>query len=258
MAATIASQTRNVRVAGLSVKVLEGGSGAPLVVVHHDIGNPGWTDFYDKLAQKYRVIVPDLPGYGESERPVYARHPRDLAILMNLFIAQEGLEKPVLVGLGFGGWLAAEMATMAPTSFSRLVLVNPVGIKPPENEGEILDQMMVDLHEFVATCFSTPEAAQAVFPEERVQELHQLWDFAREMTARIAWKPYMFSHQLPHLLGGLNLATLVVMGHQNKVVPIVVGQAFARALPNAKMEVIEDAGHLLDMEKPAELANLIG
>ena len=75
--------------------------------------------------------------------------------------------------------------------------------------------------------------------------------------ARIAWKPYMFSHQLPHLLGGVKTPTLVIWGKQNKVVPLVCGEAYARALPNATLVQVDNAGLWVDLEQPEELARLI-
>jgi pimeloyl-ACP methyl ester carboxylesterase len=77
------------------------------------------------------------------------------------------------------------------------------------------------------------------------------------MTARIAWKPYMFSHQLPHLLGGVTVPTLVVWGRENRVVPRACGEAYARALPNARLVLVDDAGLWVDLEQPETLARLI-
>ena len=100
-------QERSAQVAGLNLQYWEGGTGSPLVVIHHDIGSGGWSPFHNALAGSYRVLAPELPGYGKSDRPNWARHPRDLAMLLGLWIDQLGLDDVVLVGLGFGGWLAA-------------------------------------------------------------------------------------------------------------------------------------------------------
>lgn len=256
---TTVGQERAVQVAGLNLQYWEGGAGQPLLVVHHDIGNTvgetGWTSFYDALAVRFRVLVPELPGYGKSDRPAWARHPRDLAMLLQLWLDKLGVETATLVGLGFGGWIAAEMAVMSQRRFPQLVLVNPMGIQP--SEGEILDQMMVDLTEYARTGCATPEAFTRIFGEEVQRGQTLAWDYAREMTARIAWKPYMFSHQLPHLLGGVETPTLIVWGAENRIVPAVCGQAYARAMPNARLETVADAGQWIDLEQPEKLASLV-
>src|ERR1700729_3357134 len=75
------------------------------------------------------VIVPPPPGFGVPERPQWMRHPRDLAALYQWLLADLGIERASLVGLGFGGWIAAEMAGLAPRDFHRLVLVGAMGLK---------------------------------------------------------------------------------------------------------------------------------
>jgi pimeloyl-ACP methyl ester carboxylesterase len=248
-------QERSAQVAGLNLQYWEGGTGTPLVVIHHDIGSGGWSRFHDALAGSYRVLAPELPGYGKSDRPSWARHPRDLAMLLGLWIDQLELDDVVLVGLGFGGWLAAEMAVMRQRNFRRLVLVGAMGIKP--SEGEIVDQMLIDLPDYVEAGFANRDAFVQQFGEEVEREQTLVWDYAREMTARIAWKPYMFSHQLVHLLGGVQTPALVVWGRENKVVPLACGEAYARALPNATLTIVDGAGLWVDLEQPDELTRLV-
>lgn len=252
---TATGQERSVEVAGLTIKYREGGTGEPLLVVHHDIGNNGWSLFYEALAGTFRVIVPELPGFGVSDRPAWARHPRDLAILLNMLLDKLDVDRATLVGLGFGGWIAAEMATMNGRRLSRLVLVNPMGIKP--SEGEIVDQMMIDLADYAETGCANRESYTALFGDEVSSAQRLVWDYAREMTARVTWKPYMFSHQLPHLLGGVETPTLIAWGSDNRVVPRVCGEAYARALPNARLETVEGAGMWADLEQPDALAEMV-
>jgi pimeloyl-ACP methyl ester carboxylesterase len=257
MSTTSTAQERSAQVAGLNVQYWEGGTGEPLVVIHHDIGNNGWTPFYEALAGQFRVIVPELPGYGKSDRPAWARHPRDMAMLLELMLDGLELDSIALVGLGFGGWIAAEMAVMNQRRLRRLVLVNAMGLKPPESEGEILDQMLIDLPDYVQEGCADKESFVRLFGEEVERPQTLQWDYAREMTARIAWKPYMFSQQLPHLIGGVQVPTLVIWGSQNRVVPIVCGEAYARAMPNTKLETVDGAGQWVDLEQPEALANLV-
>jgi pimeloyl-ACP methyl ester carboxylesterase len=255
MSTTTMGQDCSVQVAGLNIRYWEGGTGEPLLVVHHDIGTTGWNPFYDALAGRFRVLVPELPGYGKSDRPAWARHPRDMALILGLMLDQLGIDSAVLVGLGFGGWIAAEMAVMNQRRFRRLVLAGAMGLKP--SEGEILDQMMIDFQDYVEAGCADKDAFVRVFGEEVSPEQRLVWDYAREMTARLAWKPYMFSQQLPHLLGGVEIPTLVVWGRENRVVPLVCGESYARALPNARLEVVENAGLWLDLEQPEKLAALV-
>jgi len=147
------------------------------------------------------------------------------------------------------------MATMAPRAFRRLVLVGPMGVKP--GEGEILDQALVSYIDYVRAGFTDQAAFDRLFsPDPPTPQLEQ-WDLNREMTFRIAWKPYMYNPTLPHLLGGVATPALVVWGRDDRVVPLECGERFAKALPKARLEIVEGAGHFVEMEKPHELAELV-
>ena len=110
MAAVAEAHTEErVEAAGLTVRHLKGGSGLPVLVLHHSTGNPGWLPFHEALAAKASVIVPDLPGYGQSSRPDWAREPRDIAVIMHQYCDRIGLDRLAIVGLGLGGFIAAEI-----------------------------------------------------------------------------------------------------------------------------------------------------
>ena len=161
----------------------------------------------------------------------------------------------VLVGLGFGGWIAAEMATMAPQAFRRLVLVGAMGVKPAQ--GEILDQALVSYIGYVRAGFEDQSAFDRLYGADPSTPQLEQWDLNREMTFRIAWKPYMYNPTLPHLLGGVRSRALIVWGRGDKVVPLECAEAYARALPGSRLSVVEKAGHFVDMEQPETLAKLI-
>jgi pimeloyl-ACP methyl ester carboxylesterase len=160
-----------------------------------------------------------------------------------------------LVGLGFGGWVAAEMASLAPRQFKRLVLVGAMGILP-EN-GEILDQALVSYIDYVRKGFHDQGRYAAIYTEEPSVEQLEQWDVNREMTFRIAWKPYMYNRALNHLLPEVETPALVVWGRHDQIVPLECGEKYAQILPNARLEVIEGAGHFVDLERPDELAKLV-
>jgi pimeloyl-ACP methyl ester carboxylesterase len=77
------------------------------------------------------------------------------------------------------------------------------------------------------------------------------------MSFRIAWKPYKYSQTLPHLLSTVRTPSLIVWGDDDRVVPRTAADRFKASLPKAKLEIIKNCGHCVDMEKPAELAKLV-
>ena len=244
-----------VRVAGIDVHLRTAGRGEPLLVLHHDIGRPQTDPLPDRLAERFTVLAPTHPGYDGCPRPSWLRSVRDVAVLYQGLLAERGPASLTLLGLGFGGWIAAEMATMAPGDLRRLIVVGAMGIKP--ERGEILDQALVSYVDYVRAGFVDPGGLERVFGADLPTPLLERWDMNREMTFRLAWRPYMYNPTLPHLLGVVRTPALVVWGREDRIVPLECGERYGKALPGARLLVMERAGHFLDLERPAELAQAI-
>lgn len=241
--------------AGTKLHVSRAGKGKPVLVLHHETGTLDRLSFYDLLAAHYDVIVPHHPGYSRSARPEWMRSVRDIAVAYRGLLSDLKVANATLVGLGFGGWIASEMAGMAPADLSKLVLVGAMGIKPPQ--GDILDLAITGYLDYARAGFHDQTAFDKVYGAEPSIDQLEMWDICREMSFRIAWKPYMYSQTLPHLLGAVRVPSLVVWGDDDKVVPISAGRRFLSALPDARLEVVKSCGHCVDMEKPEALAKLI-
>ena len=249
---------QNVELGDVKLRYHRGGpngrGGRAVLVLHHDIGTPDRLPFYDSLADRFDVIVPNHPGFGTEERPQWLRHPRDLASLYQWLLAELGVERASLVGLGFGGWIAAEMAALAPRDFHRLVLVGAMGVKPPE--GDIMDQAIVSYLDYAHAAFHDQAAFARIYGDVTTDQL-VAWDLCREMSFRVAWKPYMYNPTLPHLLGGVRAPALVVWGDDDKIVPKSAGERYTRSLREARFETVRAAGHCVEMEQPEALARLV-
>ena len=257
MVASAAWQTMRVDVAGVPLRLRRAGRGQPLLLLHRDIGNsPERLPFHDMLAERFDVLLPQHPGYGaESERAAWMRGVRDIAVLYRMLLAGLGIPRASLLGLGFGGWIAAEMASMAPRDVERLVLVGAMGLKPPQ--GDILDQALLSYIDYARAGFHDGAKFEAIYGAEPSTDQLVEWDICREMSFRLAWKPYMYSQTLPHLLRGMTAPSLVIWGEDDRVVPVSAADAYMRALPEARLEILPRCGHCAEMEWPAELARLV-
>jgi pimeloyl-ACP methyl ester carboxylesterase len=153
---------------------------------------------------------------------------------------------------------AAEIATVASQLFNRIVLVGAMGIKP--ERGEIFDYFLESGLTGLRRAFHRPEQSSEFmryWGQEWTPEEADLAEQHREMTCRIAWKPYMHSFTLPHLLPGISTPTLLVWGGEDAITPIECGEIYQRAIPRSRLVVIENCGHMPEMEKPAEFARLV-
>ncbi len=246
---------RQIEVLGRPMRLLQGGHGDPLLVLHRDNGHPGWGRFEALLAERFTVYLPSHPGFhGSDAAPwTWLESVRDVAGVYQAALSTLGLTSVRAVGHGFGGWIAAEMATLDHGRFESLVLVNPMGILP--REGEIFDQFLVNSETYARRMFSDPAVFETVYGAEPPFEQLEAWETDREMSTRIAWRPYMYNRALPGLLGGVEPGVLVVAGSEDAVVPNECARAYADALPNGRLTTLP-AGHALDLERPAELAEL--
>jgi pimeloyl-ACP methyl ester carboxylesterase len=255
---TSASETPTgikVAVAGLEVDVLKGGEGPALLVLHRDTGRAGWTEFHAMLAKQFTVYAPSMPGYDDSTRPEWTRTVAELATLTGLLVDQLACAPCPIVGLGFGGWVGAEAAVQNPQRFNGLVLHSPVGLQPPA--GEVIDQFLYSAKDYVRMGFTDGARFEALFGKADDEPLLRRWDLNREMTTRIAWKPYMFSRSLPGLLPALQLPALVVHSAEDRIVPRSVSERYAQLVSGASLIDLAGAGHQCDLESPSELAKQV-
>ena len=248
-----------VEVADLRVQLRMGGTGEPLLVLHSELGVPGWLQAYEELAEHFTVYVPSLPGFGQSARPDWIVSVRDLAAWVAWFARDMQLPQPMpVLGFSMGGWVAAEIATVNASIFNKMVLVAPAGLKP--EEGEIWDYFANSAQGAFARAFynpaQAPEYAQyygkAWTPEEEEQVERN-----REMAARLLWKPYMRSHTLRALLRGVATPTLLVWGREDAIIPLNAFQLYQQALQGATTHILDQCGHMPEMEKPLEFVHVV-
>jgi pimeloyl-ACP methyl ester carboxylesterase len=240
------------------VHFLTSGAGDPLLILHRDVGNPGWLPFYEQMAQRFTVYVPSHPGFDTSERPDWMRSVRDLAVVYQWLVKELQLAATPnslsVIGLGFGGWIAAEMATMDHHQLKKMVLVSAMGMKPMR--GEIMDQFLVYTTDYIRAGFHDPAKMDELYGKEPDVDQLVAWEMNREMTTRIAWKPYMFNAAFPILLKGVETPTLIVWGKEDKVAPLNCGERYMQALPQAQLATLNECGHFVEIEKTDELAKL--
>ena len=256
MATTWTEETRNV--AGTDVVFIKGGAGKPLLILHEELGYPGWMQWNEALAKDRTLLIPRQPGFGKTPRLDWIRNYRDLAGFYSIVLRELKLDPLDVIGFSAGGFIAAEMVAADPHIFSHMVLVAPMGIKP--EEGEIVDIFPLTIRSLLRLTVAdatTPEFSK-IYGGEMTPEQFEAFEDARAETARIGWEPYMHNPSLPYLLKGVkNIPTLLVWGQKDAVVPKGCMTAYQQAIAGAKSMEIPNVGHGPEMKKGAEFVRAV-
>ncbi|HKD65636.1 MAG TPA: alpha/beta hydrolase [Candidatus Binataceae bacterium] len=247
-----------VHVAGTDLTFVKGGSGRPLLVLHEELGHPGWLRWHSELARNRELLIPIQPGFAGTQRVDWIANMRDLAGFYGRVAREMKLTPVDVIGFSTGGWVAAEMAAQNFQQFGRMVLVAPAGVRPPS--GEIMDIFTVTARAYLASTVldrDTPELAK-LYGGERTPEQFEAFEDARSEIARLAWEPYLFSPSLPHLLEGVTgLPTLIIWGRQDPVVPASAGEAYSKVIAGSRLALLDRCGHRPEIEKTDDFVKLV-
>lgn len=238
---------------GTRIRMRRAGKGPAMLYLHGANGAAAVLPFMDELAKNFDLLVPEHPGFGMSDEPEWLENIHDLAYFYLDLLDQLGLDSVHVVGSSIGGWLAMELAIRAPSRFKSLVLVGAAGIRIPEAQpGDIF---LWNPEAMVRNTFHDPAiveqmlAAPALTPEQQDILLKN-----RHTVAALAWQPRLHDPFLHKWLHRVTMPVKLVWGADDKIMPLAVGQALQKLLPNAHLDVINQCGHLPQIERAAEFS----
>src|SRR3954468_3403468 len=143
-----------VEIDGCKTHYRRAGKGMPLVFLHGAGGAPIVLPFMEKLATRFDVLVPEHPGYGQSDEPEWLENIHDVAYFYLDFLEQLDLQEVVLVGTSMGGWMAMEIAVRSTSRLSQVVLASPAGIAAPNVK--VTDIFLMAPEEVVRAIYHDP------------------------------------------------------------------------------------------------------
>jgi len=253
-------QQRKVAVRGgmFDIEVLEGGSGDPVLFLHGEAGLR-WDAFLEALAGRYRVIAPSHPGFGESTGNEHLLDLHDLIYYYLDFLDTLELRSLPVIGHSLGGMFAAELAAVQPDRFSRLVLIAPLGLWNAAYP--VMDFFTATPAELSAALYHDPTSPAAVTAAQPPKEGEAMISFMLERAKSLATAAkYLWpipNRGLNKRIHRIAAPTLLIWGESDGLCPPRYGEDFQALIPDARLETIQEAGHLPQVEQPEKLAELV-
>ena len=271
------ARARTIRALDLDTFCLDAGRG-PAVVLLHGLGAtcasmlPTLAD----LSHDHRVLAVDLPGFGDSDKPIRAYDPAFYAAWLVDFLDAAGVERAVLVGNSMGGRIAIEAGLQAPARVERIVLLAPsLAFKRFREATPLVRLLAAELaamplrapHALVLGAlrlmFARPERLKDAWYDAAADEFARVFatprgriaffSAARQIYLEEAHGESGFWERLP----ALACPALFLWGDQDQLVPARFAPHVERALPAARSVVLEECGHVPQFELPAQTHRLM-
>ncbi len=229
------------------------GTGRPVLLLHGGGGPPTMGPLLPALSTDFEVIAPVHPGFGGTPHPGWYSGIDDIALSYLHLLEHRDLRDVLVIGSSIGGWIASEMAVREHERISGTVLLNAVGIKV---EGvELADFFSLTPQELIARSFHDPAAAPD--PTQLPQEARDIQAANAATVAVYARDPYMHDPKLRRRLALVPTPVVAIWGESDQIAPEPYGRAYAASFPNARFEVIHEAGHLPHLEQPEQVLEAI-
>jgi pimeloyl-ACP methyl ester carboxylesterase len=266
--AGIALKPLTIDAGGIQTSYLEAGSGDPVIMLHGS--GPGvsalanWQHNIGALPQRFRVLAPDIVGFGATKRPdgiVYSL--RTWTDHIWAFLDAHGIEKTAIVGNSLGGRIALQMATDQPDRITKMVLMGAPGVGMTLTEGLAALRAYQPSHDAMRDLLRNYFAVDPTMITDDLVAIRygaSIADGAYEAYRAMFFDPRHAGSELgitAEEVRAIDTPALLVHGREDKVVPMQVSVTMLGLLPNADLHVFSACGHWTQIERADEFSTLV-
>jgi abhydrolase domain-containing protein 6 len=253
---------KEIKIDDHTVVYLEGGKGPTILLLHGYTANKdNWTRFAVYLTKDYHLVIPDIPGYGESSMIEEASY--DLSNQMSRlhkFTRAVQLKKFHIAGNSMGGFFAGTYAVRYPDEIISVGLFDAAGVRSLEksaamkmmekDENILLLKDSKDFPRIMSLVFTKPLRLPYPLKKVFIQTALANRTFYEKERKELFADFYSLEKELPNI----KASTLILWGDQDKILDVSSVPVFEKGLKNHKTVIIKNCGHMPMMEKPQETA----
>jgi 2-hydroxy-6-oxonona-2,4-dienedioate hydrolase len=250
-----------VKVGENKIRYLNGGSSSGNIVLIHGLGGfaERWATVMPILSKKYRVIAPDLPGYGYSDKPSIDYTPEFFSKFIFDFLDGLDIRKTCMIGTSLGGQIVAECAITQSKTIEKIVLASPAGIMKSSTP-------TLDAYSMAALypSYDTVKTAYEMMTGSKNVTTESIEGFIKRMTqpnAKMAFMSTLLalknSSPITDRLPNITAPTLVIWGKNDTMIPVKYANDFASSIKNCQLEIMENCGHTPHIEEPVKFSQII-
>ncbi|MBE2277343.1 MAG: alpha/beta hydrolase [Rhodobacteraceae bacterium] len=242
---------------GLKTAYRREGAGEPVLYLHGNGMTRRWLPFYEELSRSVDLIVPDHPGFGDTEMPEWLDNFSDVVLHYAELLDTLGLEKVHVIGHSFGGWIAAEFASFYPERLKSLQLLTPAGLKG----ANLHDSFRQSGEEALERIFNGGADKYAEYTDDGDPTESLISNYKQQTTvARLAWQP-RHNIKLPRRLGRVTAPTQVILPDEDRILNADVMRKYAEYIPGATLASISNpdapTSHVPFVQAPKALAEML-
>ncbi len=229
-------------------RVQQGGSGPPLLFLHGEANTSEWAAVHDELAADFTVYAPVHPGFGGDDLPEWLYDIHDLTFHNAALIEALGLERPLVVGVSLGGWMALDLAVHRPDLTGALLAVGALGLRPEDPMPDLFMKQAPEALGYLA------EGLDGSSVDPLTGDIDAATDLWVELAAqaRIMWeRPYDI--RLRRRLANVACPATVLWGASDRLLPPEHGHRLADLI-GCELEVVPESGHMVTIDAPAAVA----
>ncbi|MFH1539241.1 MAG: alpha/beta fold hydrolase [bacterium] len=250
---------------GLEMRYIEKGEGDPLILIHGFSSSAySWKDNIDALAEHAHVYAIDLPGFGFSDKPAgFGYTYDDFAQSVGEFMDKMGIQSATLAGSSMGGAVCIRFTGLYAGRVDRLALVGSAGYPHEEGRNPLFAALMTPVVGPFLSSLNNARAMKAILKKtafrdpaavtnERAAAYFEPFRVKGARDAMLKTLDNALGTDMSGEIRRIDKKTLLVWGDSDALVPLKYGEAFERDIPDSRLEVFENCGHLPQEERPEE------